>query len=107
MPVAGVPLSTPEENVTPLGSGPDSVMVGAGVPTELTVKDPGVPIAKAALPALVMSGLAPTVTASVTEMSSESTSVTLRMAVALTDPDVAMMVVVPAATAVASPCVPA
>src|ERR1035437_3921607 len=50
----GVPLRTPALNVTPVGSAPDSVMPGVGVPVAVTVNEPTVPLVKVALFALVM-----------------------------------------------------
>ena len=41
-------------NVTPLGSEPDSVSVGVGVPVAVTVKLPAVPAVNVVLAALVM-----------------------------------------------------
>jgi hypothetical protein len=43
-------------NVTPVGSAPVSLRVGAGVPVAVTVNVPAVPTANAALFALVMVG---------------------------------------------------
>ena len=48
------PFSTPPEKVTPLGSAPDSLMVGAGDPVAVTVNDPAVPLANLALLTEVM-----------------------------------------------------
>ena len=58
VPAAGVPLSTPVValNVTPLGSVPLSLRVGAGEPVTVTVNEPAVPTVKVALFALVMAG---------------------------------------------------
>ena len=58
MPTAGVPLSTPvlALNVTPLGSAPTSLSVGAGVPVAVTVNVPAVPTVKVVLLVLVMAG---------------------------------------------------
>jgi hypothetical protein len=55
---AGVPLTTPLAvlNVTPLGSAPLSLNVGAGEPVAVTVNEPAVPTVKVALLALVMAG---------------------------------------------------
>jgi hypothetical protein len=55
---AGVPLSTPVAalNVTPLGSVPLGLRVGAGKPVVVTVNDPAVPTLKVALFALVIAG---------------------------------------------------
>ena len=52
----GVPLSTPVAalNVTPLGSVPVSVNVGAGLPVAVTVNVPAVPTVKVVLFALVI-----------------------------------------------------
>jgi hypothetical protein len=38
--VVGVPLKTPAVNVTPVGSVPDSVIVGVGIPVAVTVNEP-------------------------------------------------------------------
>ena len=56
MPAAGVPLSAPVAavKVTPLGSVPLSVSVGAGKPLAATVKEPAAPVVKVALLALVL-----------------------------------------------------
>ena len=43
-------------NVTPLGSAPVSVRVGAGVPVVVTVKLPAVPAVNVVLLALVIAG---------------------------------------------------
>ncbi len=58
VPAAGVPLRTPVVvlNVTPAGSVPVSLNVGAGVPVAATVNVPGVPTVKVVLPALVITG---------------------------------------------------
>ena len=57
VPNAGVPLSTPAEvKVTPLGSAPVSVKLGAGKPVALTVNDPTVFTVNVALLALVIAG---------------------------------------------------
>jgi len=54
---AGVPLSTPAEvSVTPLGSGPVSLNVGAGTPVAVTANDPAVPTLNVVLLALVIAG---------------------------------------------------
>ena len=55
---AGVPLSAPVValSVTPLGSAPVSVNVGAGEPVAVTVNDPAVPTVKVVLLALVIAG---------------------------------------------------
>jgi hypothetical protein len=52
----GVPLRTPALNVTPVGSAPDLVKLGVGVPVAVTLKEPSVPSVKVALAALVMAG---------------------------------------------------
>jgi len=52
-----VPLSTPAlESVTPLGSAPLSLNVGAGEPVAVTVNDPAIPTTNVVLLALVMAG---------------------------------------------------
>ena len=58
VPAAGVPLNAPVPavNVTPLGSAPDSAIVGAGKPAAVVVKDPANPTVKLALAALVIAG---------------------------------------------------
>jgi hypothetical protein len=57
VPAPGAPLSTPAElSVTPLGSAPVSVNVGAGNPAAVSVKEPAVPAAKLVLFALVIAG---------------------------------------------------
>ena len=58
MPFAGVPLSTwvLVLKVTPLGSAPDSLNVGAGVPVAATVNDPGMPTPNVVLLTLVIAG---------------------------------------------------
>src|ERR1700679_2800599 len=61
VPAAGVPLSVPvplalAANVTPLGSAPDSVREGAGVPVVLTVNVAATPTANVVLFALVIAG---------------------------------------------------
>ena len=54
---AGVPLSTPAEvSVTPLGSAPVSLKVGAGTPVAVTANDPAVPTLNVVLLALVIVG---------------------------------------------------
>ena len=60
---AGVPLSAPVValSVTPLGSAPVSLKVGAGEPVAVTVNDPAVPTVKVVLLALVMAGVCWTV----------------------------------------------
>jgi hypothetical protein len=65
----GVPLSVPVEavNVTPPGSVPASVSVGAGDPVAVTLNVPAVPTVKAVLFALVIDGAVP-VAAGVTVM---------------------------------------
>jgi len=53
----GVPLSTPAVlNVTPAGSAPVSLNVGAGVPVAVTVNVPAVPTVKVVLVELVIAG---------------------------------------------------
>jgi hypothetical protein len=52
----GVPDKAPPENVTPVGSVPDSLIVGVGLPVAVTVNVPRVPVAKVVLLALVMAG---------------------------------------------------
>lgn len=52
----GVPDNTPPEKVTPVGSVPDSAIVGVGKPVAVTVKVLNVPEAKVVLLALVMAG---------------------------------------------------
>ena len=58
MPAAGVPPSTPVPalNVTPLGSDPVALRLGAGKPVAVTVNDPAVPTTNVVLFALVMAG---------------------------------------------------
>ena len=58
IPAAGVPLSTPVVvlNVTPVGSNPVSVKVGAGSPVAVTVKVPGAATVNVVLLALVIAG---------------------------------------------------
>jgi hypothetical protein len=61
VPAAGVPLSVPvplalAANVTPLGSAPDSVREGAGVPVVVTVNVAATPTANVVLFALVIAG---------------------------------------------------
>jgi hypothetical protein len=61
LPAAGDPLSVPVPfalgvNVTPLGSAPDSLRVGAGVPVVVTVNVAAAPIANELLFALVIVG---------------------------------------------------
>src|SRR5579872_1035194 len=58
VPAPGVPASTPVEllNVTPDGSDPVSVNVGAGSPVAVTLKVPGVPEVNVVLLALVIAG---------------------------------------------------
>jgi hypothetical protein len=57
VPNAGVPLSTPAElKVTPLGSVPSSLKLGAGKPVAVTVNDPAVVTVSAVLLALVIAG---------------------------------------------------
>jgi len=38
LPAAGVPLNSPDENESPFGRLPDSVIAGAGVPATVTAK---------------------------------------------------------------------
>jgi hypothetical protein len=52
----GVPLRTPALNVTPVGSAPDSAIVGAGNPVAVTVNEPAAPSVNVVLLALVMAG---------------------------------------------------
>jgi len=66
VPAAGVPLSVPvpfplSVKVTPLGSVPDSLRLGAGKPVVVTVNVPAVPTVNVALLALVIAGGWPTV----------------------------------------------
>src|SRR5207245_8355425 len=58
VPAAGVPLRTPVVvlNVTPVGSVPVSLNVGAGNPVAVTVKVPAAPTENVVLLALVMAG---------------------------------------------------
>jgi len=58
VPAPGVPLSTPVAavNVTPVGSVPDSLRVGAGKPVVVTVNVPAAPTVNIVLVALVMAG---------------------------------------------------
>src|ERR1700676_4694982 len=58
LPAAGVPLRTPVEllNVTPLGSTPDSLSVGVGLPVAVTVNVPAAPTVNVVLFGLVISG---------------------------------------------------
>jgi hypothetical protein len=57
-----VPLSTPaDEKVTPLGSAPVTLNVGAGEPVAVAVNEPAVPTVKVVLLALVIAGTVPTV----------------------------------------------
>jgi len=60
VPVAGVPLNAPVAvlNVTPLGSAPVSLRVGAGKPVAVTVNVPAVPTENVVLAALVIWGAA-------------------------------------------------
>jgi hypothetical protein len=54
---AGVPPSTPAEvKVTPAGSVPVSLKVGAGIPVAVAVKDPTAPTVNVVAAALVMAG---------------------------------------------------
>ena len=50
---AGVPLSTPAENVTPDGSVPISFKVGVGNPDAVTVNEPRLPTVNVVAAALV------------------------------------------------------
>jgi hypothetical protein len=52
----GVPLRTPALKVTPVGSAPDSVIVGVGDPVAVTVNEPAAPWVNVVLLALVMVG---------------------------------------------------
>jgi hypothetical protein len=52
----GVPLRMPALNVTPPGSAPDSVILGAGDPVAVTVNEPAIPSANVVLFALAMAG---------------------------------------------------
>jgi hypothetical protein len=52
----GVPLRTPALKVTPAGSAPDSVIVGAGNPPAVTVNELNTPSTNVVLFALVMTG---------------------------------------------------
>ena len=63
VPNAGVPLRTPVAalNVTPLGSAPVSLSVGAGDPVAVTVNVPAEFTVNAVLFALVIAGAMPTV----------------------------------------------
>ena len=58
MPVAGVPLNTPvvELSVTPAGSAPVSLNVGAGKPVAVTVNVPFAPTENVVLFPLVIAG---------------------------------------------------
>lgn len=57
VPAAGVPLKSPAEvNVTPLGSAPVSLNVGAGKPVAITVNEPAVPTEKLVVFTLVIAG---------------------------------------------------
>jgi hypothetical protein len=53
---AGVPLSTPAANVTPAGSVPVSLKVGAGNPDAVTVNEPGLPTVNVVAEALFRAG---------------------------------------------------
>ena len=57
----GVPLRTPALKVTPVGSAPDAVTVGAGNPVAVTVNEPATPSANVVLLALVIAGASLTV----------------------------------------------
>ena len=52
----GVPDNMPLENVTPVGSVPDSEIVGVGKPVVVTVNVFSVPVTKVVLLALVIPG---------------------------------------------------
>src|SRR2546427_13274433 len=67
VPAAGVPLRTPVVvlNVTPVGSVPVSLNVGAGNPVAVTVNVPTVPTVNVVLLALVMAGARSTVSVEV------------------------------------------
>jgi Na+-transporting NADH:ubiquinone oxidoreductase subunit NqrA len=52
----GVPPRMPAANVTPVGSAPNSVMVGTGVPVAVTINEPTVPTVNVVLLALVIAG---------------------------------------------------
>jgi hypothetical protein len=69
VPASGIPANTPVAGVkvTPLGSVPDSLSVGAGVPVAITVKVPAMPTVKVALIALVIVGDCAPVTVRVAE----------------------------------------
>src|SRR5580700_10359499 len=58
VPVAGIPLNTPVEALkeTPMGSAPDSLRLGAGIPIAVTSNVPAVPTTNVALLALVITG---------------------------------------------------
>jgi hypothetical protein len=58
VPAAGVPLRTPVVvlKVTPLGSAPNSLSVGFGVPVAVTVKLPAKPSTNVVLIALIITG---------------------------------------------------
>jgi hypothetical protein len=62
-PAAGVPVRTPVAgvNVTPAGSVPVTLNVGAGVPVAVTLNVDAVPTAKIVLVGLVMTGAVSTV----------------------------------------------
>jgi hypothetical protein len=60
---AGVPLSTPAENVTPAGSAPVSLKAGAGKPDVVTVNEPELPTVNVVAAALVMAKFCATVNA--------------------------------------------
>jgi hypothetical protein len=59
----GVPLSVPAVKLTPAGSAPDSLNVGAGEPVAVTLNDPAVPTVKVVLFWLVIAGAVPVVAA--------------------------------------------
>jgi hypothetical protein len=56
VPDAGMPLSTPPLNVTPLGNVPDSLIAGAGNPVAVTLNVPDEPTVNVVLMALVIAG---------------------------------------------------
>jgi hypothetical protein len=89
-----VPLNTPVVvlKVIPLGSAPQAVITGAGTPEAVTVNEPGTPKVKLALPELVILGGVLLATVSVV--------------LAASVPYVAVIVLVPIPTAVASPVDP-
>jgi len=58
VPAAGVPPNSPVDalNVTPPGSAPLSLSVGAGSPVEVTMNEPAMPTVNVVLLALVIAG---------------------------------------------------